>query len=134
VLLAGLLAGLLPGLFAASAQAAPMSRADFRSDQARIGADYQAAAQSCNTQGGNAARVCLEQARSVQRLARAELDYRYSGRMSDQARIPVVAAQGAFAVAKVKCADQALANRDVCVKQARSELTRSLADASQGRP
>jgi hypothetical protein len=70
----------------------------------------------------------------VQRLARAELDYRYSGRMSDQARIPVVAAQGAFAVARVKCADQALPNREVCVKQARSELTRSLADASQGRP
>jgi hypothetical protein len=125
---------LLAGLASLPAQAAPMSQADFRSDRARIAADYTAARTACALQGGNAARICAEEARAAQSLARAELDYKYSGKMLDQHHILVVSANNAYSVARVKCADQARGNREVCVQQARSDLSKALADNGQTLP
>jgi hypothetical protein len=125
---------LIAGVLAVPVQAAPMSRADYRSDLARIGADYAAASKVCSMQTGNVARICAEEARSAQSLARAELDYGYSGKLADQRRVVVVAANNDYTVARLKCADQARGNREVCVQQARSDLSKALADASQSRP
>ncbi|MBK6854006.1 MAG: hypothetical protein IPG93_21085 [Burkholderiales bacterium] len=119
---------LLAGLAMSAAHGAPMSLADFRSDQARIGADFTSARANCARQAANAARVCAEEARAAHSLARAELDYRYSGKLEDQRHIVVVAANNAYSVARLKCGDQARGNREVCVQQARSDLSKALAD------
>jgi hypothetical protein len=125
---------LLAGLGLQPAQAAPMSQADFRSDRARIAVDYTSARAACALQEGNAARVCFEEARAARSLALAELDYKYSGKMLDQHHILVVSANNAYSVARVKCADQARGNREVCVQQARSDLSKALAGNGQTYP
>jgi hypothetical protein len=130
----GLLVGGLIALSVAGAQAAPMSRADYRFDLAHIAADYAAASKTCSLQTGNAARICAEEARAARALARAELDYRYSGKLDDQRQVLVVSANNAYSVARLKCADQARGNREVCEQQARSDLSRALANPDQTNP
>ena len=111
------------------AQAAPMSAADFGAGKTRIGADYTADKAACDAQAGNAKDICMEQAKGKEKVARAELEYGYSGREADRRHVPVVKAEAAYAIAKEKCDDQAGNLKDVCVREAKAAETKALADA-----
>jgi len=125
LLLAGLLA--LP-----LAQAANMSKAEYNTGKARIGAVYKAERSACDAQMANIKDVCIEQAGAKQKVARAELEYGYSAKPADQTRLRVAKAEAAYAVAKEKCDDQAGNAKDVCVQQAKATETKALADAKMG--
>lgn len=125
LLMAGLLA--LP-----LAQASSMSKANYSAAKTRIGADYKADQAACATLSGNAKDVCVEQASAKQKVARAELEYAYSGKPADQNKLKVVQAESAYAVAKEKCDDLAGNAKDVCVKEAQAAETKALADAKMG--
>ena len=122
LLMAGLLA--LP-----LAQAASMSKTDYESARTRISADYKAEQAACDSQSGNAKDVCVEQAGAKQKVARAELEYGYSGKAADHDKLKVVQAESAYAVAKEKCDDQSGNAKDVCVKEAKAVEAKALADA-----
>jgi len=114
------------------AQAASMSKADYDSAKTRIGADYKAERNACASQAGNAKDVCVEQASAKQKVARAELEYGYSGKPADQTKLKVAKAESDYSVAKEKCDDQAGNAKDVCVKEAKAVETKALADAKMG--
>lgn len=123
LLVAGLLA--LPMAQAASS----MSKADYSTAKTRIGADYKTDKAGCAALAANAKDVCIEEAKAKEKVARAELEYGYTGKVGDRRKVAEVKAKSAYAVAKEKCDDSAGNAKDVCVKEAKAVEVKALADA-----
>jgi hypothetical protein len=115
------------------AHAANMAKADYKAGKTRISADYKADKAACASLAGNAKDICVEEAKAKEKVARAELEYSYSGKASDQTKVLEVKAKSAYAVAKEKCDDKAGNDKDVCVKEAKAAETKALADAKMGK-
>jgi hypothetical protein len=114
------------------AQAASMSKADYNSAKTRINASYQAERGACASQTSNAKDICIEEASAKQKVARAELEFDYSGKPADQTKLKQAKAEATYAVAKEKCDDQAGNAKDVCVQEAKAVEVKALADAKMG--
>lgn len=128
---ASLLLALVLGL--PVAQAATMSKADYRAGKDRIGADYKADKEACGPLSDNAKDICVAEAKAKQKVARAELEYNYTGKPSDQTKVMEAKAKTAYDVAKEKCDDRQGNDKDVCVQEARAIRTKALADAKMGK-
>jgi hypothetical protein len=115
------------------AQAATMSKPDYKASKSRIGADYKADKAACASFSANAKDICVEQAKAKEKVARAELEYGYTAKAGDMTKVQVAKAESNYAVAKEKCDDQAGNGKDVCVKQAKAVETKALADAKLGK-
>ena len=126
LMMAGLLA--LP-----LAHAASMDKTAYQAAKSRIEADHKAAKAGCAQLAGNAKDVCTEEGKAKQKVARAELEYAYSGKMGDQNKVLVTKAETVYAVAKEKCDDKAGNVKDVCVQEAKAVETKALADAKAGK-
>lgn len=114
------------------AQAATLSKAEYKADKTRISADYKADKAACAAFAANAKDICVQEAKAKETVARAELEYSYSGKATDQTKVLVAKAKSAYAVAKEKCDDQAGNAKDVCVKEAKAVEVKALADAKLG--
>ena len=66
------------------AQAAAMSKSDYQSSKTRIKSDYKSDKAACGSQTGNAKDICIEEGKAKQKVALAELEYGYSGKVSDR--------------------------------------------------
>ncbi len=115
------------------AQAADGSKADYNAGKTRIDASYSADKAACNSLAGNAKDVCVEEAKGREKVARAELEYSYTGKPDDANKIRVARAESAYAVAKERCDDLAGNVKDVCVKEAKAVETKALAEAKLGK-
>ena len=113
-------------------QAATLGRDDYKAGKTRISADYRSDKMACGALAGNAKDVCIEQAKAKEKIARAELEFSYTARASDQNKVLVVKAKTAYAVAKEQCDDQAGNARDLCVKEAKAVEVKALTDARMG--
>jgi hypothetical protein len=111
------------------AQAAGMSKTEYNAAKTRIGADYKAAQGACATRAGNAKDVCVEEAGAKQKVARAELEYSYSGKPDDRNKLHMVKAESAYSVAKEKCDDRDGNAKDVCIQEAKAVEAKAIADA-----
>lgn len=116
-----------------AAQAVTISKAEYKADKTRIGADYKAAKAACAAFAANAKDICVEESKAKEKVARAELEYSYSGKAADQTKVLVVKAKSAYAVAKEKCDDQAGNAKNVCVKEAKAVEVKALADVKLGK-
>ena len=115
------------------AQAATMAKADYKADKTRISADYKADKAVCAPLAANAKDICIEEAKGKEKVARAELEYRYTGKSTDQNKILVARAKSTYAVSREKCDDLASNAKDQCVQQAKTTETKALADAKLGK-
>jgi hypothetical protein len=115
------------------AQAASMAKADYKASKTRISADYKADKAACASFADNAKDICVEEAKAKEKVARAELEYGYSGKSADRNKVLVVKAESAYAVAKEKCDDKSGNDKDVCVKEAKAIEVKALADARMGK-
>ena len=115
------------------AQAATMSKPDYKAAKTRIGADYKADKAACASFSANAKDVCIEQAKAKEKVSRAELEYGYTAKPADQTKILVAKAETIYSVAKEKCDDKAGNDKDVCVQEAKSVEVKALADAKMGK-
>ena len=113
----------LPG-----AQAQTTSKADYKTGNTRIDAEYKADKAACASMKENAKDICKEEAKGKQKIARAELKYGYSGKPGDQTKVMEVKADAAYEIAKEKCDDATGNAKDVCVKEAKAVKTKSMAD------
>lgn len=123
LVVAGLLA--LPLAQAATS----MSKVDYRDAKSRISADYKTDKAGCAALSANAKDVCIQEAKAKEKVARAELEYGYTGKVGDRNKVAEVKAKSTYAVAKEKCDDQAGNAKDVCVKEAKAIEIKALADA-----
>ena len=113
--------------------AATMTRSDYQAAKTHISVDYTADKAACGAFSGNAKDICVEQAKAKENVARAELEYGYTAKPADQAKILVVRAEADYAVAEKVCNDKAGNSKNVCVMQARAVEVKALADAKMGR-
>jgi hypothetical protein len=115
-------------LTVALAQAATMSHTDYRAEKARIGTDYKTDKTACGSLAGNNRDICVESAKAKEKVARAELEFAYTGKQRDQDKLAVAKAESAYDVAKERCDDKAGNDKDVCVKEAKAIKIKALAD------
>ena len=115
------------------AHAANMTRTDYSASKSRISEAYKAEKSACASQRDNAKDICVQEAKAKEKVARAELEYGYTGKAKDQTKIAVAKAESTYAVAKEKCDDQSGNDKDVCVKAAKAVEARGLADAKMGK-
>ena len=115
------------------AQAATMTKADYTAGKPRISEDFKADKAACAALTANAKDICIEEAKAKEKVARAELEYGYTAKSSDQNKVLVAKAEAAYAVAKEKCGDKAGHAKDVCVQEAKAIETKALANAKMGK-
>jgi hypothetical protein len=115
------------------ANAAVMAKTDYKAGKTRISGDYKADKAACGSSAGNAKDVCVEEAKAKEKVARAELEYAYTGKPKDQTKVLVAKAESTYAVAKEKCDDLSGNDKDVCVKAAKAVEVKGLADAKMGK-
>jgi len=123
-----IVAALLVLPFAAQSQAA-MSKADYGAAKTRLDAQYAADKAGCSAHTGNAKDVCLEEAKGKERVALADLEYRYTGKADDRNKVRVAQAESTYAIAKERCDDLNGNPKDVCVTEAKAVETKALAEA-----
>lgn len=111
------------------AHAANMSKPDYDSGKSRISATYKSDKSACGSMTGNAKDICVEEAKAKQKIAKAELEYGYSGTAKDGTKVAMAKADAGYAVAKERCDDQTGNAKDVCVKEAKAVHVKALADA-----
>jgi hypothetical protein len=111
------------------AQASTISKDEYHATKDRITADYKVDKAACDSLKDNAKDICVEEATAKEKVAKAELEFNYTGKASDRAHIAVVKAETAYGVAKEKCDDKTGNDKDVCVKEAKATETKAKADA-----
>jgi hypothetical protein len=78
---------------------------------------------------GNEKDICVEKAGGKEKVAKAELEYSYTGKKSDADKIAVDRADADYAVAKEMCDDRKGRDKDACVAEAKATHTKAIADA-----
>ena len=114
------------------AQAATMSRIDYTAGKSRISESYKADMAACAPLKSNAQDICVEEAKAKEKVARAELEFAYTGKAKDGTQVWTAKADAAYAVAKEKCDDLSGNTKDVCRQEAKTIHTKALADAKMG--
>ncbi len=115
------------------AQAATLSKADYNTEKVRISAAYKADKAACAPLADNAKDVCQEEAKGKEKVARAELQFSYTGKPGDQSKIWKAKAKAAYEVAKEKCDDLSGNPKDVCMKEAKAIEVKTLTDAEMAK-
>lgn len=105
-----------------AAQAATLSKDDYKASKTRISADYKADKKACDALKANAEDVCDEEAKAKKKVALAELEYSYTGKAADQTKVLEAQAKSAYAVAKEKCDDLAGDAKTSCVTAAKTKF------------
>ena len=100
------------------AQAATIGKDAYKSGKDSISSQYKTDKAACASMSANAKDICQEEAKAKEKVARAELEYGYTGKARDGTKVLEVKAKTAYAVAKEKCDDQAGNAKDVCRKEA----------------
>jgi hypothetical protein len=117
------------GMLSVSAAPAEMiSKSDYKTGKTRISDVYKTEKAACKSLSGNAKDVCQEEAKAKEKVARAELEFSYTGKAADQNKILVVKAETAYEVAKERCDEQTGNAKDVCTQEAKATERKTLAD------
>ena len=116
-----------------AAYATTMTQAEYKAGKTRISADYKSDKAACASLSANAKDICVQEAKAKEKVARAELEYGYTGKAADRNKALVAKAESAYAVAREKCDDQSGNAKEVCVKEAKAVETKALADAKMGK-
>lgn len=116
-----------------AAHAAMISKADHAAGKTRISAEYKTENQACKTLTANAKDICVQEAKAKEKIAKADLEFAYTGTVKDQNKAKVAKAEAMYAVAKERCDDKSGNDKDVCVKEAKAIEVKSLADIKMGK-
>lgn len=106
-----------------------MSPSDFSASKRGIEAQAQTALAACRDLEGQAKDLCKAEARAEERVRKADLDAQYRGTVAAAADARVVRAKARYDVAKVKCSDQRGDEKVSCLRNARSDKDKALAEA-----
>ncbi len=112
---------------------APISKATYTQAVKDADAQYKIDKEACASLSGNAKDICVAEAKGKANVAKAEAEaaYKHTPKARENARI--AHAQANYNVAIEKCDDLAGNPKDVCVKEAKSELVKGKANAKVDR-
>lgn len=103
-----------------------MSPATYEQLKREIEADARVALGRCRDARGLEREVCRAEARSAERVKKAELYARYHGTVSAQNEIRLARARAGYNVAKARCGAHPGDGRYECLRAARAEHNRQL--------
>ncbi len=106
-----------------------MAQSDFTAAKSAIKADYKVDSTACASTKGNAKDICKEQAKSKEKIAIAELDFKRSGTDKDNSKVSLEKAHGAYAVAKEMCDDKSGDAKSLCKTEAKAVHTKAVAES-----
>jgi hypothetical protein len=112
---------------------APISKASYTQAVKDADAQYKIDKEACSSLSGNAKDICVAEAKGKEDVAKADAKaaYRRTPKARETARI--AHAQANYKVAIEKCDDLAGNRKDVCIKEAKSELVKGKANAKVDR-
>jgi predicted extracellular nuclease len=112
---------------------APISKASYTQAVKDADAQYKMDKDACASLSGNAKDICVAEAKGKASVAKADALAAYKHTPKDRENARVAHAQANYIVAIEKCDDQAGNRKDVCVKEAKSELVKGKANAKVDR-
>ncbi len=120
-------------LVTSTAFAATISKTEYRAEKNQISTDYKSSKAACDAFTDYAKDVCIERAKGKEKVARAELEYSYTGKAKDAKKIPVVKADTTYSLAKELCNDKADNTKDVCMAEAKASHVKAISAAKMNK-
>ena len=108
-----------------------MSRQAYDDSRLQIEEGRRVALASCRLVDATEKELCRAQARADERVRKADLEARYLGTVSAASQARVARVKAHFELARLQCTQRFGQERNDCLKAARSERAKALADASQ---
>ena len=118
---------------ASLAQASTLTRDDYNAEKARIAHEYTVEDSRCGVLAGHAKDECASDARFNEKVALANLEYRFTGSKSDERRYVAAKEQADTAVAREKCEAVKAGDKVACMKQAGAGPINAPAQATKGK-
>lgn len=112
---------------------APISKDAYDSAVKNAEAQYKMDKEACNSRGGNAKDICLEQAKGKEAIAKADAEAAYKNTPAAREDARVARAEATYNIAKQRCQDLQGNAKDVCLKDANAQLVAAKADAKVDR-
>jgi len=112
---------------------APISKASYTQAVKDADAQYTIAKDACASLSGNAKDICVAEAKGKASVAKADALAAYKHTPKDRENARIAHAQANYNVAIEKCDDLAGNPKDVCVKEAKSQLVKGKANAKVDR-
>jgi len=106
-----------------------MTRASYNATLDKATANYKMARNQCDSLSGNGKDVCVEEAKAVEKRAKAEAKAEYKHTTKAQTNALIAAADADYAVAKAKCGAKTGNDMSVCVEEAKAAKTKAVAEA-----
>ena len=106
-----------------------MSPIDYGAAKKAIESEARTALEICRDKESRDREVCKAEARSAERVRKADLEAQYRGTVAAATDAKFARAKAQYEVAKVKCADQRSEDRISCLRSARAEKAKALAEA-----
>ena len=116
-----------------SPMTAPISKASYTQAAKDADAQYKIDKDACASLTGNAKDICVAEAKGKASVAKAEAEAAYKHTPAARENARIAHAQANYNVAIEKCDDLAGNRKDVCVKEAKSELVKGKANAKVDR-
>jgi len=102
--------------------------AELKAGRDKIAADYKADRAACDAMKDNAKDVCIEEAKGKEKIAKAELDQKLKPSDSNARKVAEAKVEAAYSIAKEKCDDQKGDAKSACVKQAKADEAKGMAE------
>jgi hypothetical protein len=105
------------------------SRATYNATVDRASADYKLARDKCDSLSGNDKNVCVEEAKAVEKRAKADAKAQYKHTRKAHTDALIAAADADYAVAKAKCGAKSGNDMNVCNEEAKAAKTKAVTAA-----
>jgi hypothetical protein len=105
------------------------TRASYNATVDKATATYKIARDKCDSLSGNGKDVCVEEAKAVEKRAKADAKAQYKHTTKAQTNALIAAADADYAVAKAKCGAKTSNDMSVCVEEAKAAQTKAVAEA-----
>jgi len=124
---------LCSALFLATGAYAAGDKAAYEQAKSSAKTTYDSAKKQCDSLAGNSKDICMAEAKGERKKAEASAEASYKGTQRAHYKARTTAAEADYDVAKEKCDDKGGNDKDVCVKEAKAQLTKAKADAKAER-
>lgn len=112
-----------------AAQAANYSKTVLDGAREEVKREYKVNKDLCDKQSGNAKDICVQEAKGMENVAMAWLEFNYSGSPADQKKLNEAIAEARYEVAKEKCDDRSGDAKDLCQREAKTAYDKAQAEA-----
>lgn len=105
------------------------TRATYNAAVDKATANYKMARDMCDSLHGNDKDVCVEEAKAVEKRAKADAKAHYKHTRKAWTAARIAAADADYSVAKAKCGAKSGNDMNVCVEEAKATHTKAVAEA-----